>query len=209
MTRTRGQGPGARGQQKFLTVAVLVSLAGCSSVQRDPPIQVWWDMKRQAKFHPQGMTGLFADGRDSRRPVEGTVARGHLTEDTPYYTGMEGAMYTGRNPVPVTMALLKQGQTKFNIYCTPCHDRTGSGGGIVPQHAVGWQPSNLLEDRVVQFADGEIFNVITNGRRSMPAYRFQVAVEDRWAIISYVRVLQRAAGASVNDVPPEMRTELK
>jgi mono/diheme cytochrome c family protein len=175
-------------------LALLITLAGC---------------KRQAKFKPQGMTGLFADGRDSRRPPEGIVARGHLAEDTPYYTGMEGAMYTGKNPERITMELLKKGQAKFNTYCSPCHDRTGTGQGIVPQHAPGWQPANLMDDRIVQFADGEIFHVVTNGRRSMPAYRFQVAVEDRWAIIAYLRGLQRAATGSLNDVPAEMRTDLK
>ena len=80
---------------------------------------------------------------------------------------------------------------------------------MVPQRTPSWQPANLTEDRVVQFADGDIFTVITNGRRSMPAYRFQISVEDRWAIISYVRVLQRASLGSINDVPAEQRSELK
>jgi mono/diheme cytochrome c family protein len=190
-------------------LVALLFLSGCSSVQRFPPLEVWWDMKRQGKFKPQMETDLFADHRMSRRPPEGTIARGHLTEDTPYYTGMEGDLYVGKNAVPITMELLKQGQTKFNIYCTPCHDRTGMGQGIVPTRTPSWQPANLMEDRLVEAADGDIFNVITNGRRSMPAYRFQVAVPDRWAIISYLRVLQRAAHSSMNDVPPEMRAELR
>ena len=118
-------------------------------------------------------------------------------------------MYTGKNPERITMELLKKGQAKFNTYCSPCHDRTGTGQGIVPQHAPGWQPANLMDDRIVQFADGEIFHVVTNGRRSMPAYRFQVAVEDRWAIIAYLRGLQRAGTGSINDVPAEMRTDLR
>jgi mono/diheme cytochrome c family protein len=158
---------------------------------------------------PQMESAIFADFRQSRRPPEGAIARGHLTEDTPYYTGMEGALYIGKNPVPITMALLQQGQTKFNIYCTPCHDREGMGHGIVPGHVPTWQPSNLMDDRVVQFADGDIFNVVTNGRRTMPAYRFQIAVEDRWAIIAYLRVLQRAHHSTVTEVPAEMRADLK
>jgi len=188
----------------------LLTLAGCGE-QRQPPIQVWPDMKKQEKFKPQGETEeLFQDDhRKARRAPEGSIARGHMTEETPYQTGMEGAMYTGKNPVPVTLDLLKKGQAKFNTYCSPCHDRTGSGAGIVPQRALSWQPSNLLEDRVVQFADGEIFNVVTGGRRSMPSYRFQISVEDRWAIISYLRVLQRASLGNLNDVPTEMRSELK
>ena len=115
-------------------------------------------------------------------------------------------MYVGKSPVPLTPELLHEGQTKFNTYCTPCHDRTGSGQGIVPTRVPTWQPSNLTEDRVVQFADGDIFNVITNGRRTMPAYRFQITVEDRWAIIAYVRALQRAAHAHRQaDVPADQR----
>jgi mono/diheme cytochrome c family protein len=190
-------------------VIALLFLSGCSSVQRQPPIQVWDDMKFQEKFKPQMENEIFADRRDSRVPPDDTVARGHMTEDTAYYTGMDGDLYAGKNPVPVTMDLLKKGQAKFGTYCTPCHDRTGSGQGIVPLHVPSWQPSNLMEDRVVQFADGEIFNVITNGRRTMPPYKYQISVEDRWAIISYLRVLQRAAHASVNDVPADHRTDLQ
>ena len=195
----------------LLTLAVVV-LTGCSGVQRDPPVQVWDDMKQQPKFHPQGendVPALAGDHRDARRPPEGTVARGHMMEETAYYTGMEGELYVGKSPVALTPALLHQGQTKFNIYCQPCHDKTGSGQGIVPTHIPTWQPSNLTEDRVVQFADGDIFNVITNGRRSMPAYRFQVTVEDRWAIIAYVRALQRAAHSTKTDVPTDHMAELQ
>jgi mono/diheme cytochrome c family protein len=195
-------------------VAALTFLTGCSGVQRNPPIEVWDDMKRQGKFKPQMENTIFADHRDSRVPPDGAVARGHLNEDTTYYTGMVGEMYVGKNPVldqkDVDLAaLLEKGHARFNTYCSPCHDKQGSGVGIVSIHVPTWQPANLMEDRVVQFADGEIFNVVSNGRRSMPAYKFQVSVEDRWAIIAYLRVLQRAWHASPNDVPAEHRTELQ
>jgi len=190
-------------------LVALLFLSGCSSVQRVPPVEVWDDMKRQPKFKPQMQNDLFADERDSRRPPEGVVARGHLAEDSVYNTGMDGEMYVGKNPAPVTMDLLKHGQMRFATYCSPCHDRTGSGQGIVPLHAPSWQPANLMEDRVVQFSDGEIFNVVSNGRRTMPAYKYQVSVEDRWAIIAYLRVLQRAAHSSVNDVPADHRSDLQ
>lgn len=187
-------------------------LAGCSSIQRNPPIQVWDDMKHQPKFKAQSElleTDLFENRRVSHLPPEGVVARGHLRDDSPFYTGLENGMYVGKMPVPVTMALLKQGQTRFNIYCSPCHDQTGMGKGTVPMRVPTWQPSNLTEDRVVQFADGDLFNVITNGRRTMPAYRFQIATEDRWAIIAYVRALQRAAHAKPEEVPADMRASLQ
>ncbi len=187
----------------------LLFLGGCSSIQRDPPVILWWDMKRQAKFRPEGETGLFADGRNTRMPVEDTVARGYVLEDNAYNTGMEGGMYVGKNPVPVTPELIHQGQLRFNTYCSPCHDKTGSGRGIVPTHIPTWQPANLMEDRLVQEADGDIFYTMTNGRRSMPPYKFQVTTADRWAIVAYVRVLQRAAHGTVNDVPAEQRADLK
>jgi len=234
MTEARGRGQGAspQGAQEtrsqswifwvggycalplLAIVAALTFLSGCSSVQRNPPLEVWDDMKRQGKFKPQMENTIFADHRDSRVPPDGVVARGHLNEDAPYYTGMVGELYVGKNPAfdqPNVdfAALLDKGHTRFNTYCSPCHDRQGSGVGIVPLHAPTWQPANLMEDRIVQFADGEIFNVVSNGRRSMPAYKFQISVEDRWAIIAYLRVLQRAWHASPNDVPADHRTELQ
>ena len=185
-----------------LTVLSLALLTGCSSIQRNPPIQMLDDMKHQPKFKAQAsIDGIFADGRSNRLAPEDTVARAGFREETPMNTGLSNGMYVGQNPVPVTMALLKQGQTKFNIYCSPCHDQTGMGHGVVPTRVPSWQPSNLTEDRVVQFADGDLFNVITNGRRTMPSYQYQVAIADRWAIVAYVRVLQRAAHAKPDEVP--------
>ena len=185
-----------------LLVVALIGLAGCSSIQRDPPIQMLDDMKHQPKFKAQAsIDGIFADGRSNRLEPEGTVARGGYREETTMNTGLSNGMYVGQNPLPVTLALLKQGQTKFNIYCAPCHDQTGMGHGVVPTRVPSWQPSNLTEDRVVQFADGDVFSVITNGRRTMPAYQYQVAIADRWAIVAYVRVLQRAAHGKPDDVP--------
>jgi mono/diheme cytochrome c family protein len=186
----------------WFTAAALVLLAGCSSVQRDTPIQVWDDMKHQQKFKAQApVVGIFADGRSNRLFPEDTVPRRGYVEDSAYNTGLDHGMYVGKNPVPITPALLEQGQAKFNIYCSPCHDQTGMGRGIIPAHVPIWQPSNLTDDRVVQFADGDIFNVITNGRRTMPPYRFQVVVADRWAIIAYVRALQRAAHGTPAEAP--------
>ncbi|HSP69215.1 MAG TPA: cytochrome c [Bryobacteraceae bacterium] len=190
----------------IMVILAALALAGCSSVQRDPPIQVWPDMRFQKKFKPQRSTSLFSDNRESRRPPEGTVARGHMLEENPLNTGMEGKLYVGKSPVPVTEALLTEGHWRFNTYCSPCHDETGLGKGMVPKRFPAWQPQNLMEDRIVQMADGDIFNVITYGRRTMPPYGAQNRPEDRWAIIAYVRVLQRAAHGTINDVPAELRS---
>jgi mono/diheme cytochrome c family protein len=170
-------------------------------------------MKRQLKFRTEGETGLFPDGRNTRPIPEDTVVRGSQFEDTPYYTGMDGDKYVGRMPVEITPALLHQGQFRFTTYCTPCHDRTGSGRGTVPTRiaadGIAWQPANLMEDRLVEAADGDLFNVITNGRRTMPSYKFQVVTADRWAIIAYVRLLQRAAHGTLADVPENMRAAIE
>lgn len=193
-----------------LVCAVLaLGLAGCSGIQRDPPLQVWPDMKVQPKFRAQLSTDLFADHRESHPAPGGTIARGHMQEDTPFYTGMEGKLYVGKMPVEVTDALLTEGQWRFNTYCSPCHDRTGLGHGMVPIRWPAWQPQNLMEDRIVQMADGDIFNVITYGRRTMPPYMVQNRPAERWAIIAYLRVLQRAAHGTVNDVPAEQRASLE
>ncbi len=192
---------------------VLVSaffLAGCNLVQRGAPPEVWDDMKRQEKFGPQQETTLFPDGRASRKPVEGTVAREERHENTPFYTGLIGpATYVGQIPVPITKELIRHGQGRFNVYCAPCHSQDGTGKGIVPTRFPSWQVTSLHEERLRTASDGDIFNVITHGRRSMPAYRAQIPAADRWAIIAYVRALQRSTAGSVNDVPQEMRAGLK
>jgi len=197
----------------FAAAALLLAgvLSGCSGIQRDPPFQLWDDMKHQPKFKAQSEmeSEIFANGRVTQQAPADTVVRGHLHDDTAMNTGIENGMWVGRMPVTVTAELLKRGQTQFNINCSPCHDRTGMGHGIVPTRVPAWQPANLTEDRIVQFADGEIFDVISNGRRTMPAYRFYIAGPDRWAIIAYVRALQLAAHSKIDDVPAEARASLK
>jgi mono/diheme cytochrome c family protein len=190
-------------------IAVLV-LSGCSSIQRDPPLQVWPDMRLQPRFEAQGSTGLFPDGRQSRRRPDGVLARGHVDEMDVFNTGlMENGQYVGKMPIEVTEAVLTEGRWRFNTYCAPCHDQTALGRGMVPQRWPAWQPANLTEQRVVELADGDIFNVITYGRRTMPPYGPQNRAAERWAIIAYLRVLQRAAHGTVNDVPEELRSSLE
>ena len=198
-----------RVQLGFVAMAAMLGLAGCSGIQRDPPLQVWPDMRYQKKFKPQRSTDLFADTRESRRPPDGTIARGHMLEDTPFNTGMDGKLYVGKSPVKVTEAVLEEGRWRFNTYCSPCHDETGLGKGMVPTRFPAWQPQNLTEDRIVQMADGDLFNVITYGRRTMPPYGNQNRPEDRWAIIAYVRVLQRAAHGTLSDVPAELQSSVQ
>lgn len=131
------------------------------------------------------------------------------------------AEYIAQNALPVTPDLMKRGQERFNIYCAPCHGYAGEGNGMVHQRAAEYQaagsnvasnwvqPSNLTDADRVKLPDGSIYNTITNGIRSMPRYDKQISVADRWAIVAYVRALQRAAHGTMNDVPQEHRGELK
>lgn len=201
-------------KRTLLACAALI-LSGCAgSGSKNTPVVLITDMDYQGRYEPQGdrkfngESPVFNDDRASRRPVEGTVAVGSLVDDESFSTGVLNNMYVGRNPLPVNAELLKHGQRRFNTYCTPCHDQTGQGRGVVAQRAV-WIPTNLQEPRVKDMNDGEIFNVMTIGRRSMPSYRFQISDRDRWAIVSYVRALQRTSTATVADVPEDKRGDLK
>jgi len=193
-------------------VICAVMLTGCGTMPRtrSPQIEVWDDMRRQEKFKPQQYNAMFSDQRASRRPPEGAIARGYLKGEDAMHTGLKAPdLYEGAIPVKVDAELLKLGQSRFNVYCTPCHDRAGTGKGAVALKTPTWVPSNLHEDRIKKMADGEIFHIITNGKRSMPPYRFQIQAEkDRWAIVSYVRAIQRMSSGSIDDVPAEMRSTL-
>jgi mono/diheme cytochrome c family protein len=193
-----------------LLALAAVAFTGCAGqTSRNTSIEVWPDMKRQDKSKPQTASVFFGDHRASRMPVPGTVARGFLKEDDAYFTGITAGQYVGRNPETINADFLKLGQMKFNTYCSPCHDRTAHGKGIVALKEPTWQPTNLHEDRVKAMVDGEIFSVITQGRRSMPSYRFQITEKDRWAIVSYLRALQRTTSGTVADVPQELRSNLR
>ncbi len=189
---------------------LLLILAGCGTrYSSAPPVEFWhFDMSRQPKVGAQEKSEFFSNHSGTRLPVPGTVAVGFLKEDDAFYTGQQGGFYVN-NPLPITSELMAHGQERYDIYCTPCHDRTGSGHGIVGIRTQGWVANSLIDERIAGFSDGEIFYVISNGRRSMPGYRWQIPEKDRWAIVAYTRALQRAAAGKVNDVPTELRSELR
>ncbi len=194
-----------------ISIVLTVMLAGCAGPQRVPPIEVWPDMKRDGKYKPQAESMLFGDHRASRKPVAGTVARGFLNEDDTGITGIlpDGKTYTGQNPLKIDMATMHLGQAKFNTYCSPCHSRVGDGRGIVALKTPSWQPANLHDERIRLQADGEIFRTIGYGKNSMPGYRFQMVEKDRWAIVAYLRAIQRTRNAAMADVPAELQAGLK
>jgi mono/diheme cytochrome c family protein len=176
------------------------------------------DMDAQPRFNPQAETSLFADGRTSRPAIAGTIADGDLREDDHFYQGKSGDQIATTLPSqlqPVTMSLMMRGRERFNIYCAPCHGLAGFGDGIVSQRALaredspGWvKPLSLHSQGVREQPVGQIFHTITNGIRTMPAYKAQVSPRDRWAIIVYVLALQRSQNALPSDLPPEERQQL-
>ena len=166
------------------------------------------DMQDQPKYIPLRPSSFFGDGRSERPLVAGTVARGHLDDDVAFYTG-KGAdgKFVEAFPMTVTKEMVLRGQQRFNIYCSPCHDRNGNGQGMVVQRGFRHPPSYHI-DRLRQVPVGYIFDVMTNGFGAMPEYAVQVQPADRWAIVSYIRALQLAQQGTINDVPAEARAQL-
>lgn len=179
-------------------------------------IQVVPDMDSQPKFKAQSLNPFFADGRAMRRWPDGTVARDLLRDDSAFEYGIEAdSTFTGTFPMPVTEALMTRGRERFGIYCATCHGLGGAGDGMINQRAEQlaqgtWTPpTDLASETVVGRPHGHLYNTIANGIRNMPAYGHQISVSDRWAIVAYVRALQRARNASLDDVPEDNRRALR
>ena len=213
----------------FLTCVTVIGLAGFrGSKSRRPPIELFPDMVRQNKARPQTPSEFFADERSSRARPEGTVERSQpyeingqllLVNGKPVYPYEDAPMNTGRiagttnfidtNPLAITRQLLDRGQERYQIYCLPCHGPAGDGKGITGKYGM-ISMANFHDERLVKMGDGEIFNTMTVGKLPlMPAYGPMIPVEDRWAIISYIRALQRSQLATVEDVPEAKRGEFK
>jgi len=165
------------------------------------------DMQDQPKYIPLRPSDFFADGRSARPLPEGTVARGQLRADKVFYTGKKGDQFVDQLPFPLTRDVLERGQQRFNIYCSPCHGRLGNGLGMIVRRGLKRPPSYHI-DRLRQVPIGYFYDVITNGFGAMQDYSSQVAPRDRWAIASYIRVLQYSQMGSINDVPPDERESL-
>jgi hypothetical protein len=167
------------------------------------------DMHDQPKYIPLRPSDFFADGRSERPLIDGTVARGHLNDDAAYFQGKgPDGKPTNDFPFPVTKEVIQRGQTRYNIYCTPCHDRLGNGDGMIVRRGYRKPPSYHI-DRLRTVPNGYIYDVISNGFGAMPDYAAQIAPRDRWAIVAYVRALQLSQNASVNDVPADARGQLQ
>jgi hypothetical protein len=166
------------------------------------------DMHDQPKYIPLRPSDFFADGRSERPLIDGTIARGHLDDDTAFYTG-KGPDGTPVNefPFPITKDVILRGQQRYNIYCSPCHDLLGTGLGKIVQRGYRRPPSYHI-DRLRQAPNGYFYDVIANGFGAMPDYAAQIEPRDRWAIVAYVRALQLSRNAKIDDVPPDVRAQI-
>jgi mono/diheme cytochrome c family protein len=180
-----------------------------------PPVHFVPDMDDQPRYETQEQNLLFADTRAMRPPPEGTVAVGELEEDTAFHTGKVGEGWIEGYPIEIDGERMARGQERFDVYCAPCHGQDGGGNGIVNVRATRleegtWAPPTDLRSELVRGrAEGHLFNTVTHGIRNMPAYGKQIPIEDRWAIVAYMRALQRARGASLDDVPESRRDGLR
>ena len=209
---------------KFV-IAVLVALSFVPLVvayryrqvkKSRPRLHLVFDMDDQSKYKPQETHPLYADGRAMRPPIEGTVPREAVVGRPELTEGRDAAgRFVERFPVPVDRALLERGRDRFDIYCAPCHGWDGSGRGMVALRADRlqegtWVPPSSLHDKTVRERPvGHIYNTIRHGIRNMPAYGPQIPVRDRWAIVAYVRALQRSQNARLEDVPESQRGALR
>jgi len=217
-----------------LLIVLVVTIAGFRGQKSSrPPIEIFPDMDHQPKVKAQVTSTFFADNRGARKPIEGTVPLGYamplhkpvegslgeasgpykqiIFSSSPMYldTGKLGDQWGTGFPMEVTPEVVTRGAERFKINCAVCHGETGAGNGIAGKYGlVGI--ANLHQDRIRQMADGEIYNTIVHGKNSMLGYGDKIQVQDRWAIISYIRALQKSqGGATIDDVPPDQRAKLE
>ncbi len=208
----------------LLTVVVLVVLSWVPlalimrarvTTSEQPRIHVMPDMDNQPKYKAQSRNMLFADRRAMRPPVAGTVARGTTLGEAGLTTGKVGEAWVETIPMAIDAEMMQRGRERYNVFCSPCHGLSGYGDGMVSKRADELQegtwtpPTSFHTDLIRQREDGHIFNTIVNGIRNMPAYGSQIPVADRWAIVAYVRALQRSQNATIDDVPPDIRAQLR
>ncbi len=209
-----------------LVIVAIVSMAGFrGQFSKQPPIEIFPDMDRQPKVKAQVPSRFFADNRGARLPVKGTVPIGYSMplhdEETgaivemggPYKqirfsaapdylnTGKIGDQWGTGMPMEVTIAVMERGQERYNISCKVCHGAAGFGNGLATEYGLA-AVASFHDQRIKEMADGEIYNTITHGKNTMLGYGHNIQVPDRWAIIAYIRALQRSQSASVSDLPP-------
>jgi mono/diheme cytochrome c family protein len=206
----------------FAVVAGISVLGLRGTLSSKPPLEFFPDMDRQPKYKPQAESKFFADGMTDRRLPAHVVPRGRhveadasfLAADDHLYRGYRGALlpqdtnwFRGfPQQVTIDANLMQRGRERYTLFCSPCHGQLGDGNGITRQYAMN--PTSLLDPRITAMTEGEIFNTITNGKLTMYPYGDRIPAAERWAIIAYVRALQRAGNSRAADVPAANRAEL-
>ncbi len=204
----------------FVVVLLLSVMGFRGSFSTRPPIEVFPDMDHQAKYKPQATSKFFADGRADRPIPAGAVPFGRsAAQADPAFLKADDFHYDGKLPdgtfgrgfpaaLEVTGAFVERGQNRYQIYCAPCHGTLGDGNGITKSYGMLTTPT-YHDDRLRAMAEGEIFNTITHGKNTMMSYADKLSPDDRWAVVAYVRALQRAAHGTIKDVPAELQGGLK
>jgi mono/diheme cytochrome c family protein len=185
----------------LMALSLAATIVGCQGMPSEkPPIHVNPNMDWQDRFNAQEVNPFFEDNRADRQPIDGTVSRGNLQADLAFYQGVDdNGNFVDKIPATVSAAMIKRGKERFNIYCSMCHGGTGVGNGIITNYGIVPPPS-FYDERIVNMPDGEIYSAIYNGVRTMSSYRHQIPVEDRWAIVSYIRTLQRSNAVSEQEL---------
>lgn len=183
--------------------AISALLVGCrGTISEKPAIHPNMNMDQQPRKEAQEENNFFEDGRSMRQPVEGTVARGFRKADLALYEGIdEDGEWIAESPIDFTQSFLYRGKERYDIYCAPCHGITGDGQGIIMTGQYGYVPAPTYhQTRLREATDGELYSAIYNGVRNMPSYAHQIKVEDRWAIVGYIRALQASQNVSEDEI---------
>ena len=185
------------GGRAVVAAGVLLAVAGCRGMtSSQPPVHPNWSMDDQPKVKAQQESAFFYNGSAMRPPVPGTVAIGDLREDTVRFEGKNAdGTFAAKNPLEASDATLERGRNRYTIYCQPCHDARGDGQGILFKRG-NIPTATFHQDKIRNYPDGQIFDVITNGFGLMPSYRWPIPPDDRWAIVAYVRSLQQKRSAT-------------
>lgn len=178
---------------------LLIGTAGCELRQA---------MYDQEKYEPLEASAFFADGMSFRSQVDGTVARGQLMLDEHFYQGTVQGQFAETLPVPVDRPLLARGRERYDIFCAPCHDRTGAGNGMIVQRGLK-QPPSFHQERLLEVPVGHLYDVITNGFGVMYSYASRIPVADRWAIVAYLKALQLSQNLELDQLPAEDQRQLQ
>lgn len=199
----------------IFVIPFFMLLSGCRGDKSSaPPIAIIRNMDQQTSYGPQSTNEFFKDKRAARDPVSGTVAEDDAHTNLSLYYGilpnssLQKPVWLTKYPLVLTKELLKRGQDRYNIYCAPCHGYAANNDGLVTTAAGGSiRPANIHSKEVIALPVGKIYDVVTNGVNNwnMPGFSEQMSVQDRWAVVAYVRALQISQQATINDVPKNLK----